>query len=713
MQQNYSVLSRRTFLKKGAALSGALLLEFNLSASPAVHKTKDQSVNQARAWVKIEENDTVTLIIPKAEMGQGVQTSLAVLIAEEMDADWSKIKTEWAPLAEPYQTLIWPITGASRSIHECWEPLRKIGAITRELLVGAACRYMNQPRTHFKTNQGLVTHLPSGKIFSFGYLAKEAMNGPDPLDVKLKEPSQWNLIGKTVLKLDAADKSQGKTQFGWDYQMPGMLIAQIEQSPFKDARIERIHHSKTKAVSGVLHVITLERQQNRGVAVVADNFWAAQKGRNLLKVDWTRNPNPHDEESMNLFLNKKVNELEGKKQKGDVAEALSAATTKIEAEYNLPYLAHATMETQCATARVQDGRCDVWAPVQNLIRARRWVQRVVGLPEKAIHIHNTFLGGGFGRRLYPDYAAQAAELAMKTGVPVKILWTRKDDILHDFYHPATRSRLKGALDKNGKLTAWVHRVAGMNQSDVALLAGLQELDYDIPNTSFEWSGESKGPLRTGPLRSVGRLHNIFCRECFVDEAAHAAGADPLQFRLNLITGKERLKAVLETLRQKLAWNGASQNIGNWGFAINADAQYFQESKFSYIAVAVQVSVDSQGNIKTPRVVVTLDCGLAVDPQNVESQIQSSIVFALTTALKSKITLQDGVVQQSNFHDYPLLRMKEMPVVETFIMPATDHPTGVGEIATPTTMAALCNGIFQATGNRIRTLPIERTALNSQ
>ncbi len=645
-------------------------------------------------------------------MGQGVQTSLAVLIAEEMDADWSKVKTEWAPLAEPYRTVIWPITGASRSIFECWKPLRKIGAIARIMLIDAAASILNEKRQAFRTSNGRVIHKPSGRAFTYGSLAREALKSEEPTDFTLKTPDEWKLIGKDVTKLDVADKITGKTRFGWDFHLPGMLTAQIEQPPSTTARVGQVDRSAALAYPGVRHIIELENYHNPGLAIVADHFWAAGKGRELLNVQWVEETNPIDSKYIEEMLSKRINRIVGSNRKGNPSKYLASAHQVVEAEYQLPYLAHATMETMCATAHVQANRCDVWAPVQNLIRARKWASNLLNLPEDAIHIHNTFHGGAFGRRLYPDYVVQAVELASKLDGPVKVLWTREDDMKHDFYHPATRSRLKAALDKSGNITSWVHRVAGLKKNGVALEAGLHELDYAIPNVSLEWTGGS-APVRTGSLRSVGRLHNVFCRECFIDEVAAVAKIDPMHFRLKLLKDKPRLKRVLEKLAERLNWKHTAPTNEFWGLGINADRQYYKSTYFSFIALAVQVRIDEFGGVTVPRVVAHLDCGLAVDPKNVEAQIQGSIVFGLTTALNNEITHHKGQVKQSNFHDYPVLRLNEMPKVEIAIMPSAEHPTGVGEIATPVTMAALCNGIYQATGTRIRKLPVNAKAFNAE
>ncbi|BBM68766.1 xanthine dehydrogenase family protein molybdopterin-binding subunit [Rhodothermus marinus] len=719
-------LSRRAFLKVGMAATGGLLVGGLL---PRIGSGKeDDTPVELNPYVQVDPDGTVRIYVPKSEMGQGVRTSLAMLVAEELDADWAQVRVEQAPLDPKYGSLG---TGGSSSVRTRWRELREAGAMARALLVEAAARRWGVDPARCRTEQGRVLH-PNGRdVLRYGELAAEAARLEPPASVRLKDPASFRLIGRPQRGVDVPDIVTGRATYGIDVRVPGMLVASIEHCPYIGGRLLRYDDTAARQVPGVRAVVEVPAlgsgvyRVRPGVAVIAENTWAAFRGRQALRIEWE--PGDAERHSSAAYL-EQMQTLAAEpgqvvRERGSVETALAQGSRRLEATYVLPFLAHAPMEPVNAVAHVEGDRCTVWAPTQTPEWAARGVAEVLGIPERNVRVFITLLGGGFGRRLMDDYAVEAAYLSKAVGTPVQVVWTREDDLQFDFYRPMAVHRIEAALDAEGRPLAWYHRLVStsiraalegpeapdQHRSEVG---GADLLPYRVPNWRLEYR-PLQSPIFRGWWRSVEHTHTAFAVESFIDELAAAAGRDPLAYRLELFDMEARsegggwappyeparLRRVLELAAEKAGWGrplpeGHGLGIAcHWAFA-------------SYAAEVVEASVDDDGQVRVHRVVAVLDCGRVVNPSGAEAQVISGVLDGLWTALRAEIVLDGGRVVSSNFDNYPLLRQHEVPpVIEVHFVESEADPTGLGEPPVPPVAPALANAIFAATGRRVRQLPI--------
>jgi isoquinoline 1-oxidoreductase beta subunit len=648
-------------------------------------------------------------------MGQGSMTTMAMIIADELDADWSKITVEQAP-ANP-KLYANPVTGAqayggSRGVRDHLATWRKAAAAARQMLREAAASEWNVPDSEVETEPGAVVHRPSGRRLLYGQLVDKAAPRPVPQNPTLKTRAQLRYVGKEGghARLDVPMKADGKAIFGMDVKVPGMLVASIERCPVFGGTVRSFDATAARAVKGVRQVVRV----SHGVAVVADTTWAAFSGRRALQVTWDEGPlaGLTSEQIFREYAQAASQEGRIAKTVGDAAATL-AAGTPIEATYEVPFLEHACMEPMNATAHVTADACHVWAPTQNPGGTQTIAAKLTGLPTERVSVTTTLLGGGFGRRAELDFIVDAVETAKAVGVPVKVVWTREDDVQHGFYRPATYNRLRATLGATGQPSAWSHRIVGpgilvqkgrapKGTVDAAAVAGAADVPYDIPNLRVEWVEKDFG-VPIGFWRSVGSSQNAFITESFIDELAHAAKRDPYEYRRALLGRAPRHKAVLELAAARAGWGGPLPAGVARGIAVAF-------SYGSYAAHVAEVSVAADGTPRVHRIVCAIDCGFPVNLDQIRAQMEGGAVYALTAALHGKITLDKGRVVQSNFHDYPMMRIADMPRVETHIVDSGEAPGGLGEPGVPSVAPALTNAIFALTGQRIRRLPIDTARL---
>ncbi len=714
-------LTRRSFLVTAAAAGGGLSLGFALSpprgsggAPPSGSARADEVAPEINAWIVIQPDETVIIRVARSEMGQGVLTALPMLVAEELECDWAKVKPE---VATPEESLarkrIWGSmsTGASRSIVSSHETLRRAGATAREMLIAAAATRWKAPPQECRAANGIISHGPSGRTLSFGQVAAAAARIAPPRDVRLKDPKDWKLIGTAQQRFDVPEKVCGKAIYGIDVRLPNMLYAAIAQCPTFHAGPRSVDAGAASGSAGVRKVIRLPN----AVAVVAESWWQANEALKALRVTWDDDDNStvgSDEIAATLREGLGDAEAGVGREDGDVAAALAQAATRVEAEYAVPFLAHATMEPQNCTVRFSGDRLEIWAPTQDGEGALTTAAVTAGIAPERVIVHKTLLGGGFGRRLaIQDFVQQAVQIAKEAGQPVQLCWSREEDIQHDFYRPVAMARMVGGLDAAGALTALSIRVSG--QSIVASvapeLAGtsfdrqfleglLEEMPYGVPKYLVDYAMRLTH-VPVGPWRGVHHTQNAFFKECFLDELAHAVGQDPYAFRRKLLQAKPRQLAVLDAAAAKAQWGAALPEGVFRGMALH-------EANDTLCAQVVEASVADDGAARVHRVISAIDTGHVVDPRTIAMQTESAIAFALTAALHGEITIRQGRVQQSNFNDYPLLRMSEMPRVDTVIVPSHTGWGGCGEPPVTPLAPALCNAIFAATGKRIRSLPLK-------
>jgi len=710
-------LSRRDFLKTGALAGGGLILGFRLPFGDAAKAASTAAPFAPNAFIRVGRDETVTLIINKSEMGQGVYTSLPMLIAEELECDWKKIRLEAAPVDPAYNHTEWGVqgTGGSTSVRSEWERLSKAGATAREMLIAAAAKAWKVDPASCRAENGRVIDR-SGKSLSYGKLADRAAKMGAPKEVRLKNPDTYKIVGKPQGRLDSPAKINGRAQFGLDVKLQGMLTAVIARSPVFGGKVVSFNASKAKSIPGVKEVV----QAPSGIAVVASGFWEAQKGREALEIVWDEGkwaflstPGMREE-----FAKLAQNPGLVARKEGNPEQALANAVRQISAEYEVPYLAHATMEPLNCCVDLRRDRCDIWTGTQFQTIDRNTAAAAAGLKPNQVRIHTTYLGGGFGRRAnpYSDFVVGAVEVAKAVRKPVKVIWTREDDMKGGYYRPMWYDRMTAGLDGEGKLLAWRHTVVGQsimvgtpfeamglkNGIDGASVEGAQDIPYAIPNVFVDLHSPKIGvPVLW--WRSVGHSHTAFVVESFLDEAAHAAGKDPFEFRRGLLAHKPRHRAVLELAAQQAGWGKPLPSGRSRGIAVH-------ESFGSFISQVAEVSVGPQGKVQVHRVVCAIDCGRVVNPEIIAAQMESGIVFGLSAALHGAITLKNGRVEQGNFDDYPLLRINEMPRVEVHIAPSREAPGGVGEPGVPPIAPAVANAVFAATGARLRTLPMSPEAV---
>lgn len=706
-------LPRRAFLKAGAATGAALVIEVRFLPRPAGAEPLAPN-----AFVRVAPDNTVTVVAKHLEMGQGSHTGLATVLAEELDADWSQVRVEAAPAdATRYNNLGWgPVqgTGGSSSISNSWEQLRKAGATARAMLVSAAARRWGVAESVLSVDKGVVSHAASGRRATFGELAEAASALPVPAEVRLKEPKDFKLIGTQPPRVDSKSKIDGSAVFTMDVSLPGMLTAVIARPPVFGATVKSFDKAAAVAVPGVTDVV----QVPAGVAVLGRGFWAAHQGRDALKVEWDESRAEHRGTDELLAEYRALAQKPGAsaRRDGDPAAALAGAARVVEAVYEFPYLAHAPMEPlDCVVQLAGDGAF-VWAGSQIQTIDQATVAGVLGLAPDKVTVHTLLAGGSFGRRATPvaDVAHEAASVVKAIGgrAPVKVVWSREDDIRGGRYRPLFVHRVRGGLDASSRIVAWEHRIVGQSflkgtpfeglikdGIDATAVEGVSTLPYAIPNLGCELHLADVG-VPTLWWRSVGHSHTAFSTETFFDELADAAGRDPFELRRELLKDHPRLRAALELVASRAGWGSPLPPGRARGIAL-------QESFGSFVAQVAEVSARPDGLPKVERVVCAVDCGVAVNPDVVRAQMEGGIGFGLGAALWSEITLEKGRVVQSNFDDYRTLRIDEMPKVEVHIVPSAEAPTGVGEPGVPPIGPAVANAFFRLTRRRVRRLPFVR------
>ena len=739
-------VSRRDFLKAGAAGSASLVIGFYWGGPAQAGATADAAKDfEPNAYIEIHASGEIRVIAARSEMGQGVRTSLTMILAEELDADWSKIKVEQA-VATSEMKYGDMTTGGSESVRSSWDPLRKAGATARDMLVTAAAETWGVPASECSAIGGsVVEHKKSSRRLWYGVLAEKAMALPVPKDVPLKEAKDYRIIGTVKPRVDGGAIVVGEAHYGIDTKVPGMLYAVVARPPVFGGRVKKFDAEKAQAVPGVKKVVEVpavemtplfgeERPANSGhqhylwggVAVVADSTWQAIAGRKVLSIDWDPGAGAEESSENQRAACAEMVKRPGKELRkiGDPLKAFDGAAKKIEAEYELPFVAHTTMEPPNCTAHVRDGKCEVWAPTQNSGGMATALASALGIPASAITIHITLLGGGFGRRLNVDYGVEAALISKAADAPVKVIWTREDDVRHDFYRPMSHHRLRAGVDAQNQVTAWMQHIAAPTTDGVYVGGDLPDMGGTevagtglpggvVPNYLLETSFLHTRVPR-GYWRGVDPTWNNFVVQSFIDEIAAATGKDPLDLRRELIATKAkpeagsgdqppvdvaRLRHVLDLAAEKSGWGtplpkGRGRGvaaIAGWG---------------TYLTYVAEVTVANDGGIKVDRVVCAIDCGQTINPDMVKSQVEGGIVFGLTAALFDVITIAGGQTQQSNFNNYPMMRINDMPRVEIHIVPSHEPPGGCGEPPVPSIAPAVANAIFAATGKRLRRLPFQ-------
>jgi isoquinoline 1-oxidoreductase beta subunit len=702
-------VTRREFLQAASAAGGALVIGFTLPGCSEAGAPPGPPL-EPNAWLRIGTDESILVMVDRSEMGQGVATSLPMLLAEELEADWSRIRIEFAPADPAYTNQLFGMqgTGGSSSVRAAWTPLRQAGASAREVLIAAAAQTWAADRSACRAENGGVLH-SDGRRLTYGHLVATAATLPVPADVPLKDAAAWKVIGTRVPRLDTPYKVDGSAQFGIDVLMPDMLVAVVARCPVFGGTVASFDPARAQAVPGVRHVV----QVSNGVAVVADGYWPAQAGRDALDVTWDEGATAGVSSAgiARLFAQRAERPGARARHEGNPGAALAVAGRRLEAVYETPFLAHATMEPMNATAHVRPDGVDIWAPTQFQTGAHQMGAAIGGVPLEQVKVHTTYLGGGFGRRFELDFIQEALETSKAVGAPVKVIWSREDDTRHEFYRPASHHRLHAGLNARGQPVAWTHRVVApsimsrvfpgtvQNGLDGEAVEGAVEMPYAVPNVDVDYVLTDTG-IPVGFWRSVNHSFNAFAVEGFIDELAHAANQDPYEYRRALLANAPRYLRVLELAATRAEWGSTPPEGIFRGIAVHKSFE-------SYVAQVAEVSVGTDGAVRVHRVVCAVDCGPVVNPDTVEAQMQSGIVYGLTAALHGEIAIEAGRVVQSNFHDYPMLSMAAMPRVETHIVPSTDSQGGVGEPGTPPIAPAVCNAIFAATGKRIRKLPIGR------
>ncbi len=722
-------MKRRDFLKTTATFGGGLLISAYI---PQWNKTSARTLSGAagsvdathpfvpNAFVRIGTDDSITVVANHSEMGQGVYTSLPMMLAEDLECDWSKVRVEPAPVDPAYNHSAFGIqmTGGSTTTTSEYERFRKMGAMARLMLIAAAAQSWKVDPQACRAEKGYVIHAISGKRASFGSLAALASQQTPPTDIPLKDPKDFTFIGKPLHRLDTPSKANGTAQFGLDVYIPGMLTAVVARAPVFGGKVASFNADKAKAVPGVINVLEVPS----GVAVIATGFWPAKLGREKLDITWDDGPGQDLSSAAMREEYAKTSRSPGivARKVGDPASALAGAAKKITAEYEVPYLAHAMMEPLNTVVDLHDDHCEIWTGTQFETMDRLAAAKVAGLKPEQVKLNTTLLGGGFGRRANPacDFVSEAVAVAKAAQAPVKVVWTREDDIHGGWYRPMWYDHFEAGLDAQGHPVAWTHTIVGQsimtgtmfeafgikNGIDSASVEGAADILYGVANLQVDLHS----PKNVVPVqwwRSVGHSHTGFSVEAFLDEVAHAGGQDPYQLRRTLLANQPRMLGVLDLAAKK----------ANWGSPLPAGRARGIAGHFSfdsYVAQVAEVSIEKDGNVRVHRVVASVDCGRVINPDTVKAQIEGGIIFGLTAALKTEITLENGRVQQSNFHDYPMVRMFESPEIEVHIVESAEKPTGVGEPGVPPVAPAVANAILALTGKPVRRLPIKAEDLRS-
>src|SRR6478735_5728333 len=711
-------VSRRALLKVGATAAGGLALAVALPSWSMADGSDSGAV--LNAFVRIEPDGRVRLTIPSVEMGQGVYTSLSMLLAEELEVKLDQIEVEHAPpndalYANPFLHL--QATGLSASIRGFWLPLRRAGAAARLMLIAAAAGRWKVDPAACTVKDGVVLHPSGARSLPYRDLLRSAAESEPPaLDrIKLKEQGQFSLIGTSPKRLEAPGKISGRTQFGIDVMLPGLKVAAIAISPVLGGRPKAVNQRAAIAIKGVHQVVAVDE----AVAVVADHMGAAKKGLEAGAIQWDDGPNAWIDSKKLVEQLKKASESSGvvARNEGQFEQAFSGAARRLDAVYELPFLAHAAMEPMNCTVDYRTFICEIWVGTQQPTVTQAAVAMLTGMPKEAIVIHNQYLGGGFGRRLEPDGTLLAVKIAKQIDGPVKVIWSREEDIQHDLYRPYYLDRLSAGLDATGKPVAWTHRIAGSSVMaryyppyvkdglDPDAVEAAAEPPYALPNIHVDFVRVEPPGVRTSWWRGVGPTHNVFVVESFIDELAHAAKQDPVTYRKGLLGHNPRALAVLSLAAEKAGW--ASPLPARHGRGISVQFAFG-----SYLSQVAEVEVAADGSVKVKRIVCAVDCGMYVNPDTIEAQVQGGTIFGVTAALHGSITFKDGRVEQSNFDSYLPMRIDEVPVVDTHLVKNAEAPGGVGEAPTAVVSAAVTNAIFAATGKRLRSLPVDTNLLKS-
>ncbi len=719
-QKNSEGVSRRVLLSGG--LAGGFLLAFHLPlhALAANEPVQPPDVTEGKfapnAFIRIDSAGKTTLVMPQVEMGQGVYTAIAMILAEELDADFSSVVLEHAPANEKlYANPAFGIqaTGGSTSLRVFWKPLREAGASARAMLVHAAAREWQVDPASCTASNGEVIDKKSGRKLSYGALAANASGERPPKDVAPKDPKDFVLIGKPLKRLDTPDKVNGKAVYGIDAILPGMKFATLKACPVFGGKVGKVDDSAAKKILGVQKIVVLDDM----VAVVGDHMWAAKKGLDALVVDWDEGPNARLSSNDIWQDLRAASEKDGvvAKSTGDIAKGL-ATGSRLDASYELPFLAHATMEPLNATVHVKPDACEIWTGTQIMARVQSEAAKAAGLPVEKVTVNNHLIGGGFGRRLEPDMVVAAVRVAKQVDGPVKVVWTREEDVQHDIYRPVYRDTIAATLS-DGKIVGWKYRVSGssilarwlppafQNGIDIDALDSAVDMPYDIPNFHVEYVRAEPPAVPTGFWRGVGANNNVFAIECFMDELARKAGKDPIDFRRAMLGKNPRLLAALNLVAEKSNWGEPLPVRAGRGVSV-------QPSFGSFIATVVEAEIDEQGEVRLRRVTSAVDTGIAVNPDTIVAQLEGGLIFGLTAALYGEVTIDKGRVQQSNFNDYRMLRIDQAPKIEVHIIKSGEPPGGIGETGTTAGPPALRNAIYAATGVALRRLPIDRSLISA-
>jgi isoquinoline 1-oxidoreductase beta subunit len=713
-----SQLSRRSLLRGG--LASGVLLAFHmpaLSASGAAAPADGKSKFAPNAFIRIDPAGKITLVMPQVEMGQGVYTAIAMILAEELEADFARVALEHAPPNDKlYGNPVFGIqaTGNSNSIRAFWNPLREAGAAARAMLVLAAAQQWRVDPSSCSASNSEVLHATSGRRIGYGALIAAASQLTPPKNPPLKDPKNFKLIGRSLKRLDTPHKVDGGVVYGIDVMLPGMKFATVAASPVFGGKISRVDDSAVNKIPGVHKVIVLDDM----VAVVGEHMWAAKRGLEALKIEWNEGPNAAVSSPQIWEELRSASTQSGAvaKSTGDVNKALSQGE-RLEAAYELPFLAHATMEPMNCTVQLRPDTCELWLGTQIMTRVQGTVAKLTGLPPEKVTVNNHLIGGGFGRRLEPDMALSAVRVAQHLdGEPVKVVWTREEDIQHDVYRPMYRDTVSATL-KDGKVAAWKYKVTGSSIMarwlppafqkgiDIDAIDCAVDMPYDIPDLHVEYVRAEPPGVPTGFWRGVGPNNNVFAIECFMDELAKKAGKDPIAFRRAMLAKNPRLLAALDLVEEKSNWGQPLPTRAGRGVCV-------QPAFGSYIATVVEAEVDARGQVRLRRVTSAVDTGIAVNPDSIEAQLQGGLIFGLTAALYGEVTVKNGRVQQSNFNDYRMLRIDQIPPIEVHVIKSGEAPGGIGETGVTAGPPALRNAIYAATGIPLRRLPIDHDALAS-
>jgi isoquinoline 1-oxidoreductase beta subunit len=708
--------SRRRLLTGG--LAGGFLLAFHLPVraanEPVPMAYAPEGPFAPNAFIRIGNDGKTTLVMPQVEMGQGIYTAVAMILAEELDADFARVALQHAPpsdklYANPLLGL--QATGGSTSVRAFWLPLRKAGAGARAMLVQAAAQQWQVEPASCTASNGQVVHAASDRKLAYGALAEAAGKLAPPGDVPLKDPKNFTLIGKPLKRFDTPDKTNGKVVYGIDAMLPGMKFATLTQCPVFGGKVGKVDDSATRKVPGVRQVVVLDDL----VAVVGDHMWAAKKGLDALVVTWNEGPNANLS-SKNIWEDLRVASAKDgvvAKSAGDIAKGL-AIGDRVDASYELPFLAHATMEPLNCTVQFKPDGCEIWTGTQIMARVQSEAAKAAGLPVEKVSVNNHLIGGGFGRRLEPDMVVTAVRIAKQVDGPVKVVWTREEDIQHDIYRPVYRDTISASLS-GGKIVGWKYRVAGASiiarwlppafqkGIDIDAVDAAVDMPYDIPNFLVEYVRAEPPAVPTGWWRGVGPNNNVFAIESFMDELALKAGKNPIAFRRDMLGKTPRLQAALDLVVEKSNWGQALPLRTGRGVCV-------QSAFGSFIATVVEAEVDEQGEVRLRRVTSAVDTGIAVNPDTIAAQLEGGLIFGLTAALWGEVTIQKGRVQQSNFNNYRMLRIDEVPRIDVHIIKSGEAPGGIGETGTTAGPPALRNAIYAATGIALRRLPIDRDLL---